>query len=172
MHVTKIKRLPNAVHITRLEVQGPNEAEIVLKSIERPAPEFDAALRAFVDLVLALLHLPDTYRENLQVTGLSINYEDADERMGLVVTCQKHLPEAKAPLILNTPHLRQALDGEVDPGFFIKGMEDALEVAIGEAKAFINGRREQHDIFADQHEAAEAKKFEGRRGRKPAEGKD
>lgn len=166
MKITKIKRQPNSVTITRVDAQGPNETEITLRSFEQPAASFDDALRAFVDLVLTLLKLPDAYRENFRVTGLSVNYEEADERMGLVVTCQKQLPDANAPLVLNTPHLREPIEGETGPGFFIAGWESALDTALGEAVKFVNGTRAQRDLFADQHEAAEEQKFEKARGRR------
>lgn len=125
------------------------EVEQRLTSLQRPAPKFIEAMEAFRPIVFDLLKLPDSYKEGFRVTGLSINEEEGDGRAGLVVTCRKSLPDANSPLILNTPHLREIVDGDKDqgPGFFIAGMDEALRYMMEVAEKFVAGERDQGDLF-------------------------
>jgi len=100
------------------------EFEHTMRSKEAPHPELDERFRAFVPHVLKLLELPESYDEKFRVTGLSINTEE-DGRCGLVVTCMKGIADANAPLVINTPHLRERMDEE-GVGFLPGEMLDCL----------------------------------------------
>lgn len=125
---------------------GGDEIEQEVRSFQTPHPEFVSAMRAFILPALELLELPEDYDEGLTVTGLSIN-EEEDGRLGLVVTMQKKLAGANAPLVLNTPHLRQLMDEEYDGNFLPDEMLLAIEAAERCAKNFIDGKRAQADMF-------------------------
>lgn len=128
-----------------------------LTSSARPAPAFTGAMRRFVPIVLSLLELPDSYDDGLQVTGISLNVEENDGRRGVVITSQKKLEAANAPLVLNTPHLREPVkDEEVDqPGFFPDEMEDAITHAERAASEYLEGKRAQGDLFGKGADGAE-----------------
>ena len=141
---------------------GGEETELKMTSKQAPAPEFEAALRAFILPALDLLELDKEYGENLRVVGLSIN-EEEDGRCGLVVTMLKKLEHANAPLVLNTPHMREYMDEESDRGFMPDEMLQALKAAERAAKNFLDGKRAQADMFkpdAKEKAAGESKERE------------
>lgn len=131
--------------------EGPKRKDAIshsLTSFDRPHPDFVKGLEAFLDPVLELLELRDAYRVGMKVTGLAINYEDGDGRCGLVVTCLKELDEARSPLVLNTPHLREwTNEDEEGPGFMSTELEGRLDRMQGLARDYLNGIREQGDLF-------------------------
>lgn len=128
-----------------------DETETKLSSGAAPRPEFVAAFNAFKPLALDLLELPE-YGEGFIVTGLSINEEDNDGRGGLVITSMKTLKQANAPLVLNTPHLREPVDDNQDgaAGFYTEGMSGALATMLGEAKRYVNGERAQQELALEE----------------------
>ena len=149
MRFTKIKSNGKTVELQWHESKlNGEEISHHLTSPDAPSPALPSALAAFVPIVLDLLQLPEDWSENLRVQSLSINHEKGDGRMGLVITCLKKLPDANAPLVLNTPHLRQPVnDDDTGPGFFIEGMGEALDDVLSAALGFYNGERAQGDLF-------------------------
>lgn len=129
---------------------GGTEIEHNLHSGQTPAPDLPAALKRFEPFVEELLELPHEWMDTLKVTGLSINEEEDDGRAGLVITCQKKLAGANGPLVLNNPHLREPVKlGEEGPGFFLDGMDTAIESANNAAQGFVQGKRAQKDLFEE-----------------------
>jgi len=152
MQFTKIKfkEGDGKVELAWTTREGPDRKDSIthsLTSFDRPHPDFVRGMEAFVDPVLELLELHDEYRQGLKVQSLSINYEDGDGRSGLVVTCLKELDETKSPLVLNTPHLREYVDEENAEGFMSTAMENRLDRMQGLARDYVNGTREQGDLF-------------------------
>lgn len=153
MNITKIKYDGEKVEISWKDVGvGGTETTHTQTSRQTPSPRFVAALHAFVPIVVDLLRLPEGYEIGLRVQSLSINYEEGDGREGLVVTSLKDLKDTfNAPLVLNTPHLRQVVDDEEDgrSGFLTSELSSALAVARGAAERFLDGERAQVDAFAN-----------------------
>ncbi len=130
------------------KLDGAGEITHSLKSYDTPRPEFVDAMRAMVPHVLEVLELEDAGWENdLTVSGLSINVEDGDGRRGLVCTCRRALGIANAPLIINTPHLREFMDDEQLKGFIPDEMLSAMEQVEREAALYLKGKRAQADLF-------------------------
>lgn len=149
MKFSKVKYDGKKVELSWTTKEKGAEIAHHLSSSSRPAPEFTGAMRRFVPIVLSLLELPDSYDDGLQVTGISLNEEENDGRRGVVITSQKKLEAANAPLVLNTPHLREPVkDEEADrPGFFPDEMEDAIAHAERAASEYLEGKRAQGDLF-------------------------
>lgn len=148
MRFSKIKWDGKAVILrwTTRENGGETEVHHELESRQQPHPDFTAAIAAFVMPVLDLLELPPEYAHSFSVVGLSLNEED-DGRGGIVVTCFKKLAETNAPLVLNTPHLREAGDepeGLFMPSHWLK----LIETAEKAAEQFVKGQREQLSLLA------------------------
>lgn len=145
---TKIKWKPGEkLELQWVESVGEGKTAIVhqLASVEEPAAALPECLQAFVPEVLKLLRLPATYADDMSVTALTINYED-DDRMGLVVTCLKQLSSTNAPLVLNTPHLREA-DNDAVGHFLPARMVQLLEDAKVVAERFLLGERAQLSLI-------------------------
>ncbi|MCX6497185.1 MAG: hypothetical protein NTU93_00110 [Arthrobacter sp.] len=118
------------------------------------SPGFYAALEDLVEHVLRLLELPASYGDRLTVTGVSLSW--TDNIMGAVVTAQKYLTAADAPLVLNTPHLPSAPYGENAGGKIMPGdMVLALETIQREAVLYVEGKRAQLELFPDTGQASE-----------------
>lgn len=155
MSFTKIKLTKAEVLLEWVTEEGPrrnDQHEHRFRSIEVPHPDFAAAMQAFVGPVLRLLELPAMYGEGLTVTGLSLTHED-ERGTGLVVTCQKQLAGAQAPLIFNTPYLPE--DGGEHGASLPSEMLVALDEAISQAREFLNGKRAQGDLFEKDGKAAD-----------------
>lgn len=129
------------------KLDGSGEVVHTLKSTDTPRPEFHAALKALVAPVLEVLELENAgWEDSLSVSGLSIN-EEEDGRRGLVCTCRRPLDVANAPLIINTPHLREFRDDEALKGFMPDELYSAMEAVEKEAAHYLQGKRAQADLF-------------------------
>ena len=129
------------------KLDGAGEVTHALKSYDTPRPEFVAAMRALVPHVLEVLELDQAgWEDTLTVSGLSINEED-DGRRGLVCTCRRALDIANAPLIVNTPHIREFRDDEQLKGFLPDAMLAAMEAVEREAELYLAGKRAQGSLF-------------------------
>ncbi|MEK9505196.1 hypothetical protein [Gaopeijia maritima] len=149
MKFTKIKYNPKEPKVTiRWEESRKGGAETLrhgIDSKDRPEPAFIDALEAFIPEVCRLLDLPADYGKGMAVRGVSINHEE-DLRRGLVITLLKGLLDANAPLIINTPHLRES-DGEDSGVFASAAMIKRLDNLERMAQRYIDGHREQSDLF-------------------------
>lgn len=154
MRFTKITASDKGAHLewtTPAEKHPETKVQHTLEGDEAAHPDFIAALQGFVPEVLKLLELPDKYKKGLTVTGLSMNYKA--DRMGLVVTCQKVLEHSNSPLVIHTPHLREANDDETGE-YLSDEMVELVAKAEKYAAAYVAGARAQVELF----EEAEAKK--------------
>lgn len=143
MRFTKLKRGKDEVTLVWTTTEGPGQRdahEHRLVSTDAPHPDLLAAFQGFVAPVLALCELPTAYGVNLVVSGVTVT-EDATKGTGCVVTCQKPLVAAEAPLIFNSPHL-------TEEGGLPQAMLRALDALGQEAQAFLAGKRAQGDLFA------------------------
>ncbi len=147
MHFTKIKDDGKQVTLRWDTAKGETVVHHELESRERPAAEFRAVLADFVMPVLDLLQLPPEYAHEFAVVGLAINREEKDGRLGLVVTCFKKLEETNAPLVLNTPHLREYVDGDPDGHYLPSVMLRRIKRAELAAEHYVDGTREQLSLL-------------------------
>jgi hypothetical protein len=125
---------------------GKDTVKHELESFDPPEPALAKALDAFTPNVLELLELPIEYGIGLEIRSLSINYED-DGRMGLVVTCLKSLADTTAPLVINTPHLRELGDDGEGGAFLPIDMQGLSDVVQAAAARYVLGHREQGNLF-------------------------
>jgi hypothetical protein len=161
MNFTKIKYDGKKVELHWNE-KRPKGTDLThtLTSTEPPAPEMRKALDKFDSFVEELLEVPSIWMDSLTVTGLSIN-EEEDGRQGLIITSQKKLAGANAPLVINTPHLREPTKlGEEGPGFFIDGMSEATTTAEEAAENFVKGKRAQRSLFDEEKPADKKRQLE------------
>lgn len=155
MKFTKIKWDGKRVELHWTEKRGPTtDVDQVLKSFDQPSPKFRAVFTNFASIVVQFLELPESWLTELRVTGLSTNEEEGDGRAGLVITSVKNVEGANSPLVLNTPHLREAVKGDEmeRDGFMTSEMMEAMSDAWNAAEAYLKGEREQRDMFKDSPE--------------------
>jgi len=125
-----------------------NGDELDVKYKDDPRPEFRETMTSLIPPVLELLELPADYDEGMTATGISLSWTEGI--MGAVVTLQKEIAGAHAPVVINTPHLPEAPYGEgADDSCLLSGeLVDGLRDCMREAEAYIRGQRAQMDLFA------------------------
>lgn len=165
MRFTKIKVNEKAVELTWTTRKGSGETVTSqLASPQRPLPALLTALAAFRGYVLGLLNLPAEWLEEMAITTLSISDEDEQGRRGLIVTATRKISQANGrPVVLNTPHMREKIDGDTGTKGYLEPDDlELLAAAELAATAYVKGEREQVEIFpapgteADAAEQAQA----------------
>lgn len=126
---------------------GLEQVKHELESRDVPAPGFHHALQGLGAFIQTALEIDP---EGLTIQSVSINHEE-DGRRGFVVTALKAFPGFfNAPLIINTPHVREpASDDDVGPGFAPDDLVVAVDRLEREANRYLNGERAQRDMFPD-----------------------
>ncbi|MDZ7711738.1 MAG: hypothetical protein U5L06_00795 [Rhodovibrio sp.] len=149
MKVTKVKHAKGDVEIRWTAEEGLSSTrETKLKCTDTPRNSFSEVFQGFKPLAGRLLELPESWLDEASVIGVSINHE-SDERRGLVVTLQRSVESANSPVTLNTPHVREQLPGDDDNQPWMDGdLVEQIEQMDREAQAYVNGDRQQGDMFA------------------------
>lgn len=116
-----------------------------LASGDKPLPALQEALHALREHVAEICDLPAAWCNDLQIRGVSCSYAGDEETLGVTITCLKALESASSPLVLNTPHI------PVEPFGDSPCLSEACEIAIltleKEAFRYVDGHREQTDLF-------------------------
>lgn len=126
-----------------------DEKETVLKSVEKPRPELEAAFNDLAPDVRKLLGLPKQWAENsMDVRKVVWSFSETTGVRGATICCVTKLTCADAPLVFNTPHLpfeqySQGGNSPLMPDYLI----ERLEKLEAEGLAFFNGRRAQTTMF-------------------------
>lgn len=147
---TKIKYDGSKV---RIEYQLPKKDaepdEFTMFSCDRPAPEFDMALQALVQDVIAICELSPSDAIKLKVRGVSLSH--TNDILGVCVTALKSLKTSNAPLVLNTPHLPESSYSGDDDGSPVMpdGMFFRIHTLALEAERYLNGDRAQPSLFQE-----------------------
>lgn len=131
--LTKLKASQNKPTIVKWEN---GDDELSVRSYEKPRPELYDALSFLKNYVINYLELPSEWDVDLDVTGITITYEDGE--MLATITALRTLPNNKV-FVINTPH------------DFIP--EKEVAELVEEAQKFVTGERAQGDLF----EKAESK---------------
>lgn len=116
---------------------------------DAPRPEMATALQALVPDLLDICELPEDYRSGLTIASVSLSYGGDEETMGAVMTGLKALCTARAPLVLNSPHLPSEpySDGADEPTLPAETVAK-LATVEGEAFLYVDGDRAQGSLFA------------------------
>jgi len=88
--------------------------------------------------------------ENLKITGVTYSYGGPNDTMGATLVAQMTLKHSVVPLNLVTPHkTEEYYNGENgDPDTLLSGdCAECLQDLAKECKRYINGEREQADLF-------------------------
>lgn len=160
---TKVRDTGSVVvlhYTTEPNEQSKDHHEFV--SEDRPHPSFAAALQAFKPFAAQLLDFADDYLAAARVVSVTVSRKGAQR--GATIHVVRPCSRATAPANFHTPHVKEqaaALDedgegeapGDDAVGVWLPGMDEALDQLEREAVAFINGKREQGDLFEQPVEA-------------------
>lgn len=165
MDFTKIRWDGQRVHLAWLEEQSDStRREVRYVCSDPPHEDFELALALLARPVAELLELDEDWvgrtvvneRPNpsaqFHVTGLTLSRQGGDERLGVVVTCQRQLFDAPAPLVLNTPQVTEAGPSSADGAAMSPDLLAGVTRVIREAERYLGGHRAQASLFAEAAE--------------------
>lgn len=163
MKFSRISVTKKGVNLAYEKADEHKSEETVAKSSEQPLSTFVDALQSFTPFVIDLLEIPEEWRANLTVTTLNLS-EDKNGYRGLIVTATRPVPKAyDRPLVLNTPLVREGSDEASDEACTLP--DEVLEL-IGlvetEAVRYLNGEREQRELFNKSESSENVKDFDQR----------
>jgi len=124
---------------------------------EKALPEFYEAMKNLSSFVLDMCELPKGDSSKIRVKGVSFSYGGDNDTMGATITASKLLTHSNTDLNLNTPHKIEEFYSENgdENQLMPDGCAYALEELIKQAERFLDGEREQLDIFSEDAEKEE-----------------
>lgn len=133
--------------------------EYTMKCADKPRPQFQKALNGLRRHVAEIceLNIPPNLAHpnevaNIEVRGVSLSW--TDDIMGVVITALKTLRNSNSPLVLNTPHLPEEpySEGGDESMCLTSECVDAIRNLIDEAHRYLEGDRQQLDLFIEPEE--------------------
>ena len=162
----RFKKIKIKDHKIYIEYELRNKAkndwdQFSLACSDEPKPEFQTALQALSEDVIAMCELPEDYRKRIMVTGVSFSYGGDDEIMGATIISQMALNRSNVNLNLNTPHKSSEPYSEGGDASQCLS-EDCIEHLTSlmlEAEDYVKGKRAQGELFegAPKEETPEKK---------------
>lgn len=143
MTINKVKHDGALTHIEyEDEINGTIE-EHVLKSYDKPLPEFIEALQSLAPAIELICELPEGYSNSITIRGVSFSHAGPHETMGASITGLKSLGTSNSPLVINTPHLpSEDYNGNEYNTMLLPGSAVLnLHWLISEAERFVRGER-------------------------------
>lgn len=119
------------------------EKEITFKSDSERHQDFTDAGNELIPLCLSILKLPMDYKEGVEFRGVTFSNNE-HQGMGACVTLLKYIDGINSPLVINTPHMHNAEDGN---SIMPTAYRNQLGTLIKEAEAYLAGKRQQADMF-------------------------
>lgn len=141
------------VEYERMNDQGQWD-EHSMKSNQQPAPSFDLALDNLIPHVEEMCELPEGDHQQFPYTvrGVSFSYGGENETLGATITVTRSLRNSNSPLVLNTPHKIEEpyAEGADETQVMTTDCLIDLKTLQAEADSYLNGKRAQKDMFAEQ----------------------
>lgn len=153
MRITKFKRTKSDKIYIAYEKENDNGDwdKYTLRCADDPKPEMFEALEELRQDVVQICELQQGTETVLDVTGVSFSYSDGI--MGAVITAQKTLMTANAPLNINTPSLPAQPYGEGNEQPILPPETvSRLENLKNECELYIEGDRKQMSLFNDNQD--------------------
>lgn len=146
--ITKVKYKKGHVEIHLEDHAQTVDKETVVKSTEKPHPDFELAFSALVGFVYDILELDRGCWGPMIVTGVSFSQAEDSGVEGAVLTFQVELDESNSPFCGNTPHL--PFDQYSETGTSPVMPEDCvaqLEKVRKEAFSYMEGKKAQGELL-------------------------
>lgn len=129
---------------------------------QQALPEFYAAFDSLAHHMVEMCELPrqDIQENRVKVRGVSFSYGGENEVMGATLTGIRTLLHSHSPLNLNTPHKASEpyTEGPGDSKALLHDdCVDDLKALCREAERYLNGERQQVDLFNPEPETMETR---------------
>jgi len=152
MRIKKVKVMSDEKICLSYETKNTNGkiSEYTLVSGEKATPSFYKTLQELRESVIEICELPGD-KDMIKVSGVSFSFAGDNDTMGAVITAQRKLNNSNTPLNLNTPHKAVEPYGEGKAADAKQLLPDEciniLNELISESEAYIEGKREQTNLF-------------------------
>lgn len=157
MQITKIKqwdKSQNGEVVNHVEIHySEGVKNIILHDTRKASPEFYKLFKELSPHVCNICEFANHEAERTIVTGVSISYDESpegDEIQRIIFTARRKLVATSKPLIFNTPLMCSThTDKAQELSAECFGIVEALSA---EAAEYIEGKREQLDLFDGNEE--------------------
>jgi len=136
------------VHYSVLK-KGGKEDYFTIRSGDQPLPSFRNLLMKLRPTVIDMMELPNNDEEVKRITinQVSFDYSGDDNVMGAVISAKRKLNYSGTNMALNTPHKFAKKAKGASSSVFNKAVIDLLEDLQDEAEKYVNGERQQGELF-------------------------
>lgn len=137
--------------------EGGKEDYYTIRSGDIPLPSFQNNLLRLRPAVVEILELPNTDEEVKKITidKVSFDYSGEESTMGAVISGRRELKLSGAKMAINTPHKFAKKAKGQSSAVFDKKTIELLENLQTEAIKYIEGERQQGELFKKDQPAAE-----------------
>jgi hypothetical protein len=153
LYFTKIKQTSeNKIHLEYFEEKSNGQIDnYTFTSSDKPNPTFEIALLRLRKHLLDICEFSSTDEEikKIVVKGVSFSYATENNIMGAVLTGQRSLKYSNCPLNINTPYKAEDIYNDAGNPDLLLPSACVIDLykLIDEAKAYLEGDREQLDLF-------------------------
>lgn len=157
MRIRKVKYKESEGMVVEYEKPRPDAIEpdyYTIKCKDEPHPDLVKALQKMVAHALDIAEMHDKGIEKYKVLGCTFTYTNDVE--GLVITITRELNGSNSPMCINTPHFTREpySDTDSDMNIFSMACGDDMDLLKREAKAYIEGKRNQAELDFGGQKAA------------------
>lgn len=155
MRLQKVKRKGDGLVVEYEDSASEGRmTKMTLDCPEKPAPELLKAIATLDQDVIEICEQPKD--SSIAVSGVSFSYGGDNQVMGAVIMAKRMLKQSDAILVLNTPHKASESynDATSAPGALLSdGCQKRLKKVINETVKYIEGKREQTNLFDEKQYA-------------------
>lgn len=146
----KYSEKANKIMMTYEKFVNDQYDEYFFSSSEQAAPEFYEVLKKLSKHAALLCELPESYKDRLNVYGVTYSYSGDDGVMGATMSLKMKLEFSNTDLILNTPHKKAAPNEGEDFNEVMYLTEECVKDlwnVEAEARKYIDGKRAQISLI-------------------------
>jgi hypothetical protein len=152
MNFTQIKIHKNRVHLEYLERKDDDHTDHMIDSPDGPLKSFTTAFSNITEDFISILELPKNLIERTKVHTINISYNGEDHNRNVIVSANISIEKTKDSFNVNTP--LRSLDSNEGGKMLELTTAKRFEILFVEAEKFINGSREQINLFEMKKKAA------------------
>lgn len=148
MQITKVKYRRQVVEVVAHDEVHERKLtrDMTIKSDQEPRPEFIRSFGRMAKAALDAIGSPDSWKAKAECIGVSFSYDENDGGMGMTATVLVPLDKFGAPLVINTPHLREPRDDQQNVPCLEGELSFAALDVLSEAQLYAKGLRAQLDL--------------------------
>lgn len=150
LKIVKVGHKAGKTFVHAEEDKGGDVIKITLESDQPANPEFHDALKALGKYMCGMLGFPAEWTEQHTCNSVSIGHEE-DDRLNAVVSMYVTLAKFNNGLSINSPCLREKLQGKGGGGSFMPPkMLDLVKSVVDQGLKYYEGDRAQKELLTKE----------------------